>query len=335
MTPKLLLPLCALLLLSGCSSFDKIVHPPKTGEGDCPRADLGETLWDCPWAGMVRRSTLHLGNGPSTDLVVFQDEYKRKVGFYARAAAVEAKDQGGWKELWGQALLLDRKTGKRWVEPKLAEWILGQLGEHKPLVHPPTVNAGLLLTMLGVWSTLRTPWNQGEVEQGLGLPPNSISPRAQAGTWFSNLTWVLARLVMFDEPEIEKKLWSGYARVDERIPALRWGWDKITRLKSKLQLPGGAVAVLQTDWVPFRKPTVSGRFKYLKIVSLKTASSPHSVLQWAEPVSAQEREQVLTDVQKGRKLEEKWFLDRWTRIPGVDPSRVEFVAEHEVVERVL
>jgi len=266
-----------LALLFAChTSTAPAVGPPRI----CPAAD--ETVVDCPWAAIARDATTdaHAAIQRGAPAIVAQ------LARDAKAPAVLAT--------WGEAINFNQTAdGGFGAEPIVALAITDELAAlagvapHRDRV----VHAGVQHTYGYLFSVLPTPygfkrarWVQPTINDGFGLPPQTIAPVPVAGTLLGNVTWLAGSIAFAGEPELERAH-SAPSLVAPAVQALDIASLRIKRLTETVTVAGRAVA-LRTDFVELPHPSEAA--STLLIYSIRDSGASRLIT--AFPITAASRD---------------------------------------------
>ncbi|WP_144057903.1 hypothetical protein [Novipirellula maiorica] len=171
------------------------------------------------------------------------------------------RDERSVLSRWGHSVNTDELASQDIVAPE----ILSLLGEitHVPM-QPPGYHAGIQHTYGYLLSRIETPygfkrdrWLRSTIENGFGLPKQSLQALPRRGTLLGNLTVFLSLLSLRDQPAVDMTGCTATFNSSELSRA------KGTRLLETFRLPTSAststkavgdVYQLQTDMFPFRTP---------------------------------------------------------------------------------
>ncbi len=252
--------------LAGCAGAPAkkeelvVQHAPS----ECPRADLGESAEDCPWAGIARL----LGDGTATSEKLTHEApgIARQIEADKKAAAL--------KGLWGRSMNYDEFAKGEIVDPKILEAIAAEFGGE---IQGRVIHAGMEHTYGYLFSNLRTPfgykrarWVRNTLETGFGLPAGLLGPRPAEGTLFANVSVFLGRIAFAGKSDV-KELTSLKKNFRLAADAVRnYELKKLTiiRLEETIVLNGKKV-ILRTDFVPFTHAVPGEKNTHLLVYSIR------------------------------------------------------------------
>jgi len=233
------------------------MNPLLAQAATCPDTTQGEIAEDCPWAGVARElSQTARTSQDGKDLRLILESQLPELSFQLK----EDSYRNSLKELWGQSNNFDEHANGMIVDPAIVKILAEMMGVPAPLPAPKDryVHAGAMHTYSYLFSTLKTPygykrarWVHGDIDQGLGLPPETLSPLTHQGTLFHNLTYFMGRIAFRDDTAKIKMLEAS----KKSLPQALQNYDfESLDVKSVREVAGSFE--MRTDLVKF--PQVSG-----------------------------------------------------------------------------
>lgn len=256
----------------------QVAAPAPADASTCPAA--GETAEDCPWADVGRARDPHAALARVAPGVLAQLDRD------AKAPATLT--------VWGAALNHNQLAGgKLSDEPIVALAIIDELTARAGAAprRDRVVHAGVQHTYGYLFSILSTPfgfkrarWVQPTLDDGFGLPRNTLSPTPAAGTLLGNVTWLAGAIAFAGEPELAAAH-SAPANAAPALQALDVAKLQRKRLTETVEVNGRTV-VLRTDFVELPHPTATT--STLLIYSIRDGSASRLIT--AFPISASARD---------------------------------------------
>ena len=281
----------ALLAIAGCAPafFSRTPQSAFGPQQGCPRADLGETEQDCPWAGWVREFER-------------QSALSEALPEAIRVSLERDQADSAIREAWGLSQNYDEGVRAEIVRGPILEALAARMGvEVQQKRDRRVVHAGLIHTYGYLLSNLRTSfgykrarWVSGRIEAGLRIPRESFGPGAYLlgpeTTLLSQATFFMMRVALRDDaarweewrPRLE-------GRTTEALRALRL--PAIARSSESQTLPSGERVEWVTDLVYLPADPRGGR---LLVYSQHTAQGVRLIT--AFPVEANFSEKKNTPV---------------------------------------
>jgi hypothetical protein len=263
---------------------------------------------------------------------------------FMRTLTAEGRTSAGLVPLWGKSVNFDEGAKATIVSEPTIDVVLSTAGA-PPRGHgvkskwaPRIVHAGFEHTYGYLLSNLNTPfghkrlrWTQTEINDGFGLPQNTIAPLPDDGGLFSNVT-VFAGSIAFRElnPEDQASLDAllharGAARAVRRYPYQRL---KGKRLTETLSLPGGQTLEIRTDFVRFVRTDFASTNTELLIYSVRDSREKFAKLITLFPVTKGFSDAATSPAELG---EHRLIKTRYNLfIEGVTDSRRAFLGSRVV-----
>lgn len=294
---------CALVVFATMSA------PPHVS---CPEPAAAETDRDCPYALAARRMVKAGADAAAIEKILRAD--------VPQVATALVKDREGkaWRDLWGEALNVDENTHATVVAAPILSVLARLAGVAAPRA---TVHAGLQHTYGYLFSLMQTPfgykrarWVNGELENGFGLPANTLSPTPANGTLLANVTYFLGRLVLDETAAARLPASDG---VHPALRAFDYRKAEIRRLEERVAVDAGARrVVIRTDLVRFPLPQKNS---FLLIYSADDSTPPGARLYTAFPVDARFAEGLFAAERQGVGQAVKARFN--SAVPGFAPGR--------------
>lgn len=323
---KAIVFLSALLLLS-CSSFP-VAHSQERLA--CPILEAGETLDDCPWAGVARQlqSAIESRTDLESTLKTESPEFATRLENEGKLHAAEP----GFKSLWGQSINFDEGARAIIIPNEIVDLLLKLAGA--PARQDRIVHAGFEHTYGYLLSNLSTPygykrarWVRPDIENGFGLPRGSMGPLAENGGLFSNVTYFAGKIAFRGETLALRTLENGRG-VSPVVKAFDYASLSLTRLEETIALPSGRTVKLRTDFVPFLNGEFGGNGEVL-IYSVKDSEVELPYLISMFPVASSFRNGALNPANLG---EGKPIQTRYNAfVPGVTDAGNRFNGTRAIV----
>ena len=182
---------------------------------------------------------------------------------------------------WGRSVNTDELANQDIVAPE----ILSLLGEITGVpMRPPGFHAGIQHTYGYLLSRIETPygfkrdrWIQSTIEDGFGLPRQSLQALPRRGTLLSNLTFFLSRLSLRDQPPV--KIVGSMANLNSSEIVHRSGH----RIEESFQLRSSSGerksnVQLRTDLFPFPRSTGDPQNRCLLVYSIREGTKPAKLI---------------------------------------------------------
>lgn len=189
---------------------------------------------------------------------------------------------------WGRSVNTDELANQDIV----AAEILSLLGEITGVpMRPPGFHAGIQHTYGYLLSRIETPygfkrdrWIQSTIEDGFGLPRQSLQPLPRRGTLLGNLTVFLSQLSLRDQPPVKIVGSMANLNLDEIahtnghriVESFQLGGDPKKRQSNFKQQPRNVQ--LRTDLFPFPRSTSDERNRGLLVYSICEGTKPAKLI---------------------------------------------------------
>ena len=276
--PSLLFVSCA----SRTEDLESKTSTPSAISISCPDTKLQETAQDCPWAGLVRA---RLSQPAVSFAKLLEDRAPQILGSLEKDSKMT-----DLMSLWGESYNYDELKKAETVDRAILDEILSLAKVPVPRGPKETiVHAGVEHTYGYLFSNLLTSfgykrdrWVSGEISQGLGWSPDTISPSPSKGTLMGNVTFLMASISLRKNPSAlpDFTTWE--------LPAELKSFDptqfKIQTLQETVQLTKSRKVMLQTDLLEFQQKL--GKNTHLLVYSVLDSSIGKQRLITAFPVNS-------------------------------------------------
>jgi hypothetical protein len=282
MTQKYTLLLFGLITITGYYSG---IQMTRATELSCPATSAGETIEDCPWAGVTRSLIQASEAGFSISkrldelLPTFSEQIKKE------------RSQQDMKDAWGTSINFDEGVKATIIDPRILDELIERFGVKKR--RDRIVHAGVEHVYGYLFSNLQTSfgfkrarWVKSDIENGFGLK-GLMNPQPESGSFFSNITYFISRIAFRTEPRSLAEIKKGHLVAGE-LKAFDFKKLDITRLQETIRIeePKRTV-VLRTDLVPFLKaPSDPKSNSHLLIYSVLDSKHSGPQLITAFPVAS-------------------------------------------------
>ncbi|WP_345681840.1 hypothetical protein [Novipirellula caenicola] len=218
---------------------------------------------------------------------------------------------------WGQSVNLDELAGQEIVASEITS-LLGKVTDVP--MNPPGVHAGIQHTYGYLLSRIETPygfkrdrWIRSTIEDGFGLPSQSLQALPRRGTLLGNLTVFLSQLSLCDQPAVATVGSVAAFKSSELFQV------QGTRLLETFRLPKSVSSrarpvsetyQLQTDIFPFRRrlnDTIDSR---LLVYSLRKGTEPAKLIT-TFPISDKTNDELLDPGRLGRRQPIRLRFNAW------------------------
>ena len=287
----------------------------------CPDTKAGETVQDCPWAGIARTLIREAEKGRP-----LSGPFKTLAPYLAKQLRQDHVNKV-WQDLWGASINFDEFAKAEIVHPKVLSSLAEMFGTKYSAQNPfRTVHAGLEHTYGYLFSLLKTPfgykrarWVSGDLDRGFGLPAGTLGPSPKKGSLFGNLTYFLGQIAFRGEPQALSMVEASAGFASPPLRGLLIDDKKIIRLEEKVDFGDHRTVILRTDFVPFPKmPGDPAANSHLLIYSVLDAAPQHPRLITAFPVQKSFVDKAIApDVLGDQKISTRYnaFVDGLTGNP--------------------
>ncbi|MGZ3726987.1 MAG: hypothetical protein ACXWQQ_14375 [Pseudobdellovibrio sp.] len=230
----------------------------------CPDLNKKEEASDCPWAEVTKKI---VNEKKSCDTV-----FKKDLNFILAQLRLDKKSEKSIS-LWGEAKNFDDNAKAVIVDPIIINCLAKKLNIHDPLQKQEgfdSVHAGLQHTYSYLFSNLMTPygykrarWTKDDIQVGLGLTPNTLTPLTKSGAFLTNATYIFAKLAFKDKPELVQELEKTGLKNKSLSPELIKFKAEDFEIKNLIETSPNFV--IHTTFVKFKTPPTSTQNSHLLI----------------------------------------------------------------------
>ncbi len=296
----------------------------------CPDLEKKEDASDCPWAEATRKIT---DDKKSCDTV-----FKKDLKFINQQLKLDQKSKK-FISLWGEAKNFDDNAKAIIVDAGIINCLAKKLDIKNVLQKQEgfdSVHAGLQHTYAYLFSNLMTPygykrarWTKDDLQVGLGLTPEALTPLTKKGAFLTNVTYLFSKFAFKEKTELLKDLEKTGLKnktLSEELVKLKDGDFEVKHLKETSSLNNYA---LHTTFVKFKAPPTSTKNSHLLIYWVEDLKTLNSYFISGFPVETSFVERALDPKNLGENKPISTRYNAW--LPALNTGKEPLMGKRELL----